>query len=67
MSENDNDKNCKNMIEFLYHPINYKKNACQNGEFCQALFCPDYHTNREYSEYEYLRKLLLPSEDSIFY
>ena len=55
--------NCLNYVEFAYHPLNYKREKCDNGDKCPSIYCPFYHDQNELSEFKAFRNLMIPLED----
>jgi len=58
---NDNEPNCNNGYEYLYHPSNFKLNECiyNKTQNCPAVYCPYYHNQEERQYYNQLREQLL--------
>ena len=40
------DNGCQNDLEYLFHPLNYKSQACEAGK-CDWAYCPYYHSQAE--------------------
>ena len=61
----ENNNNCLNNVEYLYHPFNYKTKKC-SFDNCDYQFCYCYHSKDEFLEFEDLRELFLECQDSVF-
>lgn len=50
------EKECLNLEELSFHPLNYKSNQCADLQDCRARFCPRYHSNEEGVDFKKLRE-----------
>ncbi len=48
-----NSNQCKNRIEFMYHPLNFKTLPCEN---CAGYYCPNYHSLDEKVKWDTILK-----------
>lgn len=56
------DGNCKNILEFNYHPLNYKRQPCRYKDDCKDKYCYQYHSEIERIEFIELGKAFLEPE-----
>jgi hypothetical protein len=54
----DNGVSCGNLIEYLYHPLNFKSVACNEGLNCTVKYCPKVHNAEEQAEFQKFRRCL---------
>jgi hypothetical protein len=59
LNEADCSKHCLNGLEYLYHPLNFKKLECaflKENKVCNAKYCPYFHTHEEEKYFNDFRK-----------